>query len=39
MFTGIKSKNHCKGICNDGVWQVAKMDKDNVLTEDRAPPP
>jgi hypothetical protein len=39
MFTGIKSKNHRKGVCNDGVWQVTKTKKDNVPTEDRAPPP
>jgi hypothetical protein len=39
MFTGIKSKNHRKGTCNDGVWQVAKTDKDNTPTQDRAPPP
>lgn len=39
MFTGTKSKNHRKGICNYGAWQVAKTDKDNVPTEERAPPP
>lgn len=38
MFTGVKSKNHCKGICNDGVWQVVKPDKDGIPAEDRAPP-
>jgi hypothetical protein len=38
MFTGM-SKNHRKGTCNDGVWQVAKTDKDNTPTQDKAPPP
>ncbi|KAI0283179.1 hypothetical protein BC826DRAFT_1110313 [Russula brevipes] len=38
MFTGVKSKNHRKGICNDGVWQVVKPDKDSTPTEDRTPP-
>ncbi|KAI0299520.1 hypothetical protein BC826DRAFT_966964 [Russula brevipes] len=32
------SKNHRKGICNDGVWQVVKPDKDSTPTEDRTPP-
>lgn len=38
MFTGVKSKNHRKGICNDGVWQVPKSDKDKHSAEDRMPP-